>query len=565
MQQLQTSLPVGSILRERYLIEGLLGKGGYGSVYLVRDLRVKQNLYALKENHSPEKMDRQRFFFEGELLTRLDHRSLPRVYRVFKDDTHQRSFMLMDYIEGSNLESLRQRQSGNRLRLSQVLAIMAPIIEAVSYLHNQPSPILHRDIKPSNIIVPHSGDEAVLVDFGIAKEYEPDGTTTAFRTGSPGYAAPEQYSRGTSTRSDIYGLGATFYTLLTGALPADALYRMTTTGSGQPDPLEPPNKLNPAIPSSIAQAIQKAMSLNARERFATVEQFWQAFAAHDGWQPLRTSDGAQPLSQASTPVKVKVAVADTPPPFTVTPHDEPKSRRFKRIFLLLPLLLLLISSGTLLGLFFYSASHPGAHGIDSHLTSVATTSGSTPISLPTAKPTTHQPRPVPTPTHPARPVATPTSPPVTPTTPVPTMQPTPRPTPTPSPPPVPVPDITGTYNGNIHDATANIVTGMALTIHQKQNQGSINGYFTVNTPLVGSGNFNGTVNNKNYVQFTVKSYKGNAPLYFWGWVQSDGSIMGDYCSINAQNQCDSKTGASGTWDVAQVASPQSGLELPHFN
>lgn len=106
---------------------------------------------------------------------------------------------------------------------------------------------------------------------------------------------------------------------------------------------------------------------------------------------------------------------------------------------------------------------------------------------------------------------------------------------------------------------------MALTIHQKQNQGGINGYFTVNPPLVGSGNFNGTVNNKNYVQFTVRSYKGNAPLYFWGWVQSDGSLVGDYCSINAQNQCDSKAGASGTWDVAQVASPQSALELPHFN
>jgi len=96
---------------------------------------------------------------------------------------------------------------------------------------------------------------------------------------------------------------------------------------------------------------------------------------------------------------------------------------------------------------------------------------------------------------------------------------------------------------------------MSLTVQQIQNQGHISGYFTVNPPLVGNGKFSGTVNNMKYVQFIVQSYKGNAPLYFWGWVQSDGSLKGDYCSVNTQNQCDPNAGASGTWDVAKVASP----------
>ncbi len=72
---------------------------------------------------------------------------------------------------------------------------------------------------------------------------------------------------------------------------------------------------------------------------------------------------------------------------------------------------------------------------------------------------------------------------------------------------------------------------------------------------MGNGNITGTVNTANYLQFTVQSYRGNAPLYFWGWVQSDGSLKGDYCSVNAQSQCDPNAGASGTWDVAPIASP----------
>src|SRR5437868_6553106 len=135
VQEVESILPIGSILRGRYIVEELLGRGGFGAVYLVRDQRVGHNLYALKEVIDPNKRERARFVFEAEVLRRLDHPALPRVYRVFKDDVHDRAYMLMDYVEGPNLEILRQRQPDKRLPLSQVMTIMAPIMNAISYLH----------------------------------------------------------------------------------------------------------------------------------------------------------------------------------------------------------------------------------------------------------------------------------------------------------------------------------------------------------------------------------------------------------------------------------------------
>jgi serine/threonine protein kinase len=536
LQEVQTTLPMGSILRERYIVEGLLGKGGFGAVYLVKDVRVNGNLYALKEAINPQKKDRERFVFEAELLRHLDHRSLPRVYRVFEDDIQRRAYMLMDYIEGSNLEVLRQQQPGKRFSLPDILTIIAPIVDAVNYLHNQTPPIMHRDIKPSNIIVSDSRDNAVLVDFGIAKAFDPDGTTTAFRTGSPGYAAPEQYSAGTSTRSDIYELGATFYTVLTGTVPADALHRITHIGSGQFDPLEPVNKLNPSISQQVARVIHRAMAINSSDRFSTVAHFWQAFSAQPSWKPLDNPIIALATPQPDAPQKQ----VDTPIPAVVHVQKQERSHRSsKSLLILLVLLLLLVASGVGAGLFSNLSKHSTANSVSSvsqTLASGTITTAISPTPLPTEAPTAH-------------PKAKPTSLPVIVPTPHPTMQPTPSPTPT----PVSYPNVAGNYNGTIDDTTTNTITAMALSIQQQAGQGSINGYFTVNPPLVGSGNFTGTVNTNKYIQFVVRAYKKNGPLYFWGWVQADGSLNGDYCSLNKRHQCDPKAGASGTWKVAPAA------------
>jgi len=101
VQQVENTLLPGTIVhgggRDRYIIERLLGKGGFSTIYLVRDRHMRQNLYALKEVIDPNKRERERFTFECELLMRLEHPSLPRVYRVFEESKHNRAYVLMDY------------------------------------------------------------------------------------------------------------------------------------------------------------------------------------------------------------------------------------------------------------------------------------------------------------------------------------------------------------------------------------------------------------------------------------------------------------------------------------
>lgn len=554
MQEMQTILPAGSVIKDRYVVEELLGRGGFGAVYRVRDKRVGQNIFALKEVIDPHKRERERFTLEAELLKRVDHPALPRIYRVFEDNQRDRSYILMDYIDGPNLEILRQRMPNKRLPLARVLRIMRPIMNALDYLHAQRPPIIHRDVKPSNIIVPESSDEAVLVDFGIAKEFDPEATTTAVRHASPGYGAPEQYGEGTNARTDIYGLGATIYALLAGKVPIDAFYRATQMGARGTDPLEPVNQLVPEVPQHVVNAIQRAMSIDNTARFASAEEFWQALHAGPITEPVAESV-AEPISEpvaprsdalvlpgaeAVAPFALPDASPITPLPFadsTVAGMDGRPIVTERRVVnrRKAPLLLFLLFA-LLLGIAAAALLLPGA------LNHRGTTGSATP-----SPKTQHSP--VATTTHSVTP-----SPGVSPTA---APSPTPAVSPTPTiPPSTPtpgaggsIPSLASTYGGPIHNQTANVDSTMSLnSIHQ--NQQNISGNFTVNQPLSGNGPFTGTVTAGGSIQFTVNSTQIRAPLLFTGTIQSNGSMGGSYCSIDSAGKCDPAVGGYGTWSVS---------------
>jgi eukaryotic-like serine/threonine-protein kinase len=522
VQELQVILPIGTVVGNRYIVEELLGKGGFGAVYLVKDQRVKGNLFALKEVIDSDQKERLRFAFEGDVLKRLDHAALPRVYRAFDDDKRNRAYMLMDYIAGPNLETLRQQQPDHRFPLPQALRMMAPIFDAVSFLHEQIPPIIHRDIKPANIIVPTADDSTVLVDFGIAKEYNPDSTTTAIRRCSPGYGAPEQYAIGTNTRTDIYGLGATLYALLTGLVPEDAFYRMTQMSNSNVDPLEPVKHFVPAIPLAVSQAIERAMAINSNERFATIQEFWQALNAF------------QPGRETPVPVApVAPVVPGTPLPLVHEPTSSPQvnvvplhnvlsaygrgettpKRRRALLFMLLALgLLLLAGTGTAAGFLLSSGTHQTA-GISTPVSTHHAGGLTTPTSKPTAKPTS-----------------------------APTV------TPVPTSPPSPVyPQVAGTHYGTAKNTNNGDTANMIVAL--QQSQATLSGNVTINAPLSGSGPItSGYVRTNGYIQFTEQP-NGLAPLFFNGTVYSNGTMGGNYCSLNVKGNCDPNAGGQGVWST----------------
>lgn len=355
----QTTLPVGATVQDmngdRYRVEKLLGKGGFGAVYLVRDRLTQEHQFALKELIEPGEHDYERLLFECETLKRLDHPALPRVYHVFEYTRLRRVYLLMEYIRGKNLEDLREEQPDFRFPLKVVLAIMGPIFDALGYLHGQNPPIVHRDIKPDNIIVPMDGGEAVLVDFGTAKEFVQDGTTTIFRHGSPGYAPIEQYSPGSRTnlRTDIYGLGATLYTLLTGVTPVDAIARLTAENGK--DPLKPVIEIVPDIPRPVNNAIQCALSIYNHNRFSSIEQFWEALQSDTFELPEDITH--QHLPETPLPPLYEMNTDKSTPLLHDAPKSEPLVKRKKaRMFFLIAVLLLALGT-SLLGILLSAAHH----------------------------------------------------------------------------------------------------------------------------------------------------------------------------------------------------------------
>ncbi|MEW5871627.1 MAG: protein kinase [Chloroflexota bacterium] len=253
---------------DRYRIDSLLGQGGMGAVYRAWDTTLDIPV-AIKENLDASPEAQKQFNREASLLARLSHTNLPRVTDYFFIP-EQGQYLVMDYVEGEDLQSMLNRLG--KLPTPQVLNWIAQICEALGYLHSQPSPIIHRDIKPSNIRIRPDG-RAMLVDFGIAKVYDPHlATTVGAKAVTPGYSPPEQYGGGrTDTRSDIYALGATLYHLLTGQLPPESVQRMVSNV-----PLPPPRQIKPDIDPNLELVILKSVEIATDRRFQTVEELREA-------------------------------------------------------------------------------------------------------------------------------------------------------------------------------------------------------------------------------------------------------------------------------------------------
>lgn len=221
------------VLENRYLILKTLGRGGMGAVYLALDQRLNNSAVAIKEMSTsaigPGSLQSaiNSFKQEASMLISLRHPALPRVLDFFPAG-QDRWFFVMDYIEGVTLQEVLQQKGP--LPESQVVPWARQIADILSYLHAQNPPVIFRDLKPSNIMLTHDG-KIKLIDFGIARHFNPGSAADTAAFVSRGFAPPEQYgSNQTDPRADIYSLGATMHALLTGLDPGKNPFNFTPLG-----------------------------------------------------------------------------------------------------------------------------------------------------------------------------------------------------------------------------------------------------------------------------------------------------------------------------------------------
>lgn len=272
----QAALAPGTVLTRRYRIVELIGSGGYACVYRATDLTFGYDR-AIKEVSDPDRGVREQFRLEAELLINSRHPNIPHGFHLIED--MGRLFLVMDFVEGKDLEELLNESLTQRARPldeAQVLRWAIEICGALDEMHNLRAPVIHRDIKPANIKITPD-DHPILIDFGLAKlHHKSNPTMTAAQGVSPGFAPPEQYmAKGrTDPRTDIYGLGATLYASLTGKDPPEAPSRLlaqtgsTTLGAT----LNPLRRLNPRVSEETERIVMRALELSPNNRQQTARQ-----------------------------------------------------------------------------------------------------------------------------------------------------------------------------------------------------------------------------------------------------------------------------------------------------
>jgi WD40 repeat protein/tRNA A-37 threonylcarbamoyl transferase component Bud32 len=219
------------MLKQRYLILGQAGRGGFGAVYKASDLEFGNRLVAIKEM-SQSTLNEQElveamaaFKNEALLLAGLTHPNLPRIYEQFMEQG--RSYLVMDFIDGETLADSLQRVGHGKLPLEKIIDIMLQLCSVLEYLHSRQPPIIFRDLKPANVMIT-ALSHVYLIDFGIARLFTPGQEKDTTALGSYGYAPPEQYGKSqTTTRADIYSLGATLHQLLTGEDPSETPFQFS--------------------------------------------------------------------------------------------------------------------------------------------------------------------------------------------------------------------------------------------------------------------------------------------------------------------------------------------------
>ncbi|NEP45609.1 MAG: protein kinase [Okeania sp. SIO2H7] len=270
--------PEEHLFGDHYIVQEKLGQGGLGITNLVKD--KKGQLLVLKtlkdevmtDPESEESRDKYLRNFDREVakLAICRHPYIVQVENFFYEES--RPYLVMEYIDGENLwQRINTNEGKNPLSEAEATRYIRQIGEALIVVHDKG--LLHRDVKPQNIMLRTATDEAVLIDFGIAREFIHHVTIPHTCYISEGFAPPEQYDeeahRGEFT--DVYALAATFYCLVTGKMPPRSPNRQSK------DRLEQPQ----GVSEKASNAILAGLQLQPEDRPQSVSDWLKLFDADD--------------------------------------------------------------------------------------------------------------------------------------------------------------------------------------------------------------------------------------------------------------------------------------------
>jgi serine/threonine protein kinase len=293
---------------DEYLISGFLGRGGFGRVYLARQLPIllKAALKVLNFDSIPESGRQkitEKFEIEAKALASLSH---PNVVRLLKYGiSKERPYLVMELVTGGrNLKNAvyDRIQRGDKVSKKGLFHILHQVVNALDAAHRNPSePIVHRDVKPENIMlhsVPEDPNFVKVLDFGLAKFIAGDAETTSIM-GTPVYMAPEQLTRSDiGPWTDLYSLGVITFELCTGRCPFQGDTHSEVIAHKVDPDFDPVEILDqPNIPEEAKSFYRKALARHPKDRFHNAEEFRSGLRALEACL-VESEDGERENSRA---------------------------------------------------------------------------------------------------------------------------------------------------------------------------------------------------------------------------------------------------------------------------
>ena len=324
------SWPPGTVIKDDYVIESRLGKGGFGTVYKAKH-RFLQSDHVIKRLHEEYSSDEEyvrKFITEGQVIRRL--KECPYIVTVehMTLTADQYLILIMEFMPGGDLNKLMQER--RFFTIAEVAGYSAQIAEGLRAAHA--IDLIHRDIKPHNVLLAENKRKAKLADFGIAADHQSSQATSVVRGGSLGYAAPEQWTtagRNLDGRTDIYALGVTMYQMLTQCMPypaADIGAWIESVRTTQPIHA---NKLREDVPEDLNRLVMQMIEVRREHRppnIETVVECLKPYADASDWSrssTLRVPDRPLPLPSHDGPPPPP-SLSHTGPPTQLPPPPPPQ-------------------------------------------------------------------------------------------------------------------------------------------------------------------------------------------------------------------------------------------------